>query len=133
MLITLIILLLLLCFPFEMFNHHCMAGYPVGFYYQNRFPMPAYIVYCIVHVIKSIKVIKIYSTFRMMFNAPFWSALMSLPVEERKSPLLVLLPRYCSCLPIGSRASASYQLHVISIYRFIPRPPICRLCHNFFQ
>ena len=46
-----------------MFNHHCMAGYPVGFYYQNRFPMPAYNVYCIVHVIKSIKVIKIYSTF----------------------------------------------------------------------
>ena len=33
-----------------MFNHHCMAGYPVGFYYQNRFPMPAYIVYCIVHI-----------------------------------------------------------------------------------
>ena len=33
-----------------MFNHHCMAGYPVGFYYQNSFPMPAYNVYCIVHI-----------------------------------------------------------------------------------
>ena len=49
-----------------------------------------------------------------MFNAPFWSALISLPVEERKSPLLVLLPRYCSCLPIGSRASASHLLVYLS-------------------
>ena len=33
-----------------MFNHHCMAGYPVGFYYQNRIPIPAYNVYCVVHI-----------------------------------------------------------------------------------
>lgn len=99
----------------------------------------------LVHVIKSIKCVSIYSTFyilpiirrnglrcrighnecplptiransespttfRRMFKAPFWSALMTFPMEERNNPLLTLRPRYSSCLPIGSRVRASHLL-----------------------
>lgn len=48
------------------------------------------------------------TTFLRMFKAPFWSALITLPVEERNSPRFTRLPRYSSCLPIGSRARASH-------------------------
>lgn len=42
------------------------------------------------------------TTFLRMFIAPFTSAFISLPTDERNRPRFTLLPKYVSCLPTGS-------------------------------
>lgn len=42
------------------------------------------------------------TTFLRMFTAPFTSAFINLPTDERNKPRFTLLPKYMSCLPTGS-------------------------------